>query len=121
MKLSLRFILRSYKSVTNTLREYYEEKLYPLQDGILNLVRELKIPFYLTGGTALSRPYFRHRSSDELDLFVNSDENYGDYVVQFYNELIKKEKENLFKLDYDKLRRGEYYSQFFLKKDAGQD
>jgi hypothetical protein len=28
-------------------------------------------PFYLTGGTALSRGYYNHRFSDDLDYFVN--------------------------------------------------
>ncbi len=32
---------------------YYEERLYPLQDGVLRLVIELGAPLYLTGGTAL--------------------------------------------------------------------
>lgn len=41
--------------------KFYEEKLYPLQDGVLSLVKELNIPFYLTGGTALSRDYFEDR------------------------------------------------------------
>jgi predicted nucleotidyltransferase component of viral defense system len=103
----------------NTSADYYTEKLYPLQDGVLHLVKELKIPFYLTGGTALSRHYFQHRYSDDLDLFVNSDASYGNYVLAFYNELAKQEKAKLFAIDHDKLRRGEYHSQFFLKKDAG--
>ncbi|MDR1421306.1 MAG: nucleotidyl transferase AbiEii/AbiGii toxin family protein, partial [Coriobacteriales bacterium] len=54
-----------------SLSEYYEEKLYPLQDGIANVVQSCKTPFYLTGGTALSRIYYAHRFSDDLDFFVN--------------------------------------------------
>ena len=41
--------------------EYYTENLYPFQDGVLKHVNELATPFYLTGGTALSRHYFKHR------------------------------------------------------------
>lgn len=57
-------------------KKYYEESLYPLQDGILNCVKNSKTLFYLTGGTALSRGYFNHRFSDDLDLFVNNDNSF---------------------------------------------
>lgn len=40
-----------------------------MQDKIIPFFRES--PFYLTGGTALSRGYFNHRYSDDLDYFVN--------------------------------------------------
>jgi hypothetical protein len=49
--------------------EFYNKVLYPLQEKVLTVFREL--PFYLTGGTALSRGYYQHRYSDDLDLFVN--------------------------------------------------
>lgn len=51
---------------------HYEEKLYPLQDKILCAIDSANTPFYLTGGTALSRFYYPYRYSDDLDLFVNS-------------------------------------------------
>ncbi|MEW6566193.1 MAG: nucleotidyl transferase AbiEii/AbiGii toxin family protein [Spirochaetota bacterium] len=47
----------------------YYEKLYQLQDDVLNLVFREPYGFYLTGGTALSRFYFNHRYSDDLDFF----------------------------------------------------
>ncbi|MDO5576553.1 MAG: nucleotidyl transferase AbiEii/AbiGii toxin family protein [Fibrobacter sp.] len=50
---------------------YYKESLYPIQNKILSVLQSLKVPFYLTGGTALSRGYYNHRFSDDLDLFVN--------------------------------------------------
>jgi hypothetical protein len=50
---------------------FYEQSLYPLQDQILSLIQKSNVPFYLTGGTALSRHYLHHRYSDDLDLFVN--------------------------------------------------
>lgn len=49
--------------------EYYEQTLYPLQNKVIGLFRDT--PFYLTGGTALSRGYYNHRYSDDLDYFVN--------------------------------------------------
>ncbi len=47
----------------------YRNVLYPLQDRVMTAFRES--PFYLTGGTVLSRAYYRHRYSDDLDYFVN--------------------------------------------------
>ena len=49
--------------------EYYTEVLYPIQDKVITEFRDS--PFYLTGGTALSRGYYNHRYSDDLDYFVN--------------------------------------------------
>ena len=64
----------------NELEKYYEESLYPLQDGILNIVRNSGTPFFLTGGTALSRYYTHHRYSDDLDFFVINDSRFSEYV-----------------------------------------
>ena len=47
----------------------YTKVLYPIQDKVLPLFKDS--PFYLTGGTALSRGYYNHRYSDDLDFFVN--------------------------------------------------
>lgn len=50
--------------------KYYLGQLYPLQDKFLRLLeRQHAGQFYLTGGTALSRFYFQHRYSDDLDFF----------------------------------------------------
>ena len=65
---------------TISLSEFYEENLYRLQDGVLNIVKNCGTPLYLTGGTALSRAYYRHRYSDDLDFFVNNDNSFNQYV-----------------------------------------
>lgn len=62
---------------------YYETKLYPTQNEVLKNLKNSGLPFYLTGGTALSRGYFNHRYSDDLDLFVNNDNNFTKYVEDF--------------------------------------
>jgi hypothetical protein len=49
--------------------EYYNNILYPIQDKATPAFQDS--PFYLTGGTALSRGYYCHRYSDDLDYFVN--------------------------------------------------
>lgn len=60
----------------NDYRNYYEKILYPIQDGVLKLFADARLPFHLTGGTALSRFYLNHRYSDDLDFFVNNYENF---------------------------------------------
>jgi len=49
--------------------EHYQE-LYPFQDEILTLIDGSGFLFYLGGGTALSRFYYNHRYSDDLDFFT---------------------------------------------------
>ena len=49
--------------------EYYSKVLYPIQDKVIRLFKDT--PFYISGGTALSRGYYNHRYSDDLDYFVN--------------------------------------------------
>jgi len=58
--------------------QYYEESLYPLQDGVLSILNRSDSNFFLTGGTALSRAYYNHRYSDDLDFFLNQSQNYDD-------------------------------------------
>ena len=61
---------------------YYLNSLYPLQDHVLQLLEAAKTPFYLTGGTALSRCYLQHRFSDDLDFFVNRRKEFADDTRQ---------------------------------------
>ncbi len=50
--------------------KFYLEKLYPLQDRFFSFLRNYPdLPFYLTGRTALSRFYYHHRFSEDLDFF----------------------------------------------------
>jgi len=56
---------------------WYEKRLYPLQDRVLAVANDVAPAFYLSGGTALSRGYFAHRFSDDIDLFVNDDPQFG--------------------------------------------
>jgi predicted nucleotidyltransferase component of viral defense system len=70
-----------------SLSEYYEESLYPLQDGVLQAVSGYGTRFFLTGGTALSRGYYNHRYSDDLDFFVTSDSDYEQQVNTVFSKL----------------------------------
>jgi len=98
----------------NVSGKYYEEKLYPLQNGVLNLVQKAETPFFLTGGTALSRYYTHHRYSDDLDLFVLSDPEYSAFVDTILQRLIAAENTGVFHLDRNSLNKGKAYTQFFI-------
>lgn len=72
------------------MNSYYNDTLYPLQNKVLKLTDTLQTPFYLTGGTALSRCYFNHRYSDDLDFFVNNDPNFSKYSEIIISSLTKE-------------------------------
>jgi len=62
------------KTATPEKIAFYKEALYPAQDKILNAISEtFGDVFYLTGGTALSRFYFRHKLSEDLDLLTETE------------------------------------------------
>jgi predicted nucleotidyltransferase component of viral defense system len=67
--------------------QYYEKNLYPLQDGVLSIISKCGVRFFLTGGTALSRAYYQHRYSDDLDFFVNDDPEYTEQLKTVYSRL----------------------------------
>jgi len=64
--------------------KYYKENLYPFQDGILAIVKRIDVPFYLTGGTALSRHYNPVRYSNDLDFFCQQ----GSRVLQLGRSVV---------------------------------
>lgn len=70
------------------MNSYYTDTLYPIQNKVLTLIDGLKTPFYLTGDTALSRCYFHHRYSDDLDFFVNKEKGFRTWSEKIITELI---------------------------------
>jgi len=50
--------------------EEYRKKVIPLQNEIFRALAPLEDSIYLTGGTALSRFYYEHRISEDLDFFT---------------------------------------------------
>jgi len=74
---------------------FYEESLYPLQDGVMDILSKCGVRFFLTGGTALSRAYYNHRYSDDLDFFLNNDDDFLGQV----KEVVARLKENGFSWD----------------------
>ena len=67
---------------------FYTHTLYPFQDELLKLINQVETGFYLTGGTAASRGYLRHRYSDDLDFFVNDEPDFGFWVERIIQALI---------------------------------
>jgi predicted nucleotidyltransferase component of viral defense system len=46
----------------------------------MNILSRSGTDFFLTGGTALSRAYYNHRYSDDLDLFLDNSPTYNEQV-----------------------------------------
>ncbi len=96
---------------------YYEKSLYSIQNGVLNLVKNAKTPFFLTGGTALSRHYTFHRYSDDLDFFVISNPHYSTHVTTILQKLSLQNTNNGLSFDLANLIRGKSYTQLFVTHD----
>jgi len=73
-------------------KSYYLEQLYPLQDKALQVIHAAKTPFYLTGGTPLSRLHLQHRYSDDLDLFVNHESEFLHWVSLIIDALATQDQ-----------------------------
>jgi hypothetical protein len=98
----------------NSYGKYYQEKLYPLQDGVMNIIKKLNTPFFLTGGTALSRHYFNHRYSDDLDLFLASDDTFQDWIEKALEALYEAEKRNEIVVERKTVKRLKDFAQIFV-------
>lgn len=86
-------------------------KLYQLQDKFLIFWKTLNLPFYLTGGTALGRFYLNHRYSEDLDFFVNQDENFNEYIKLFVQNLEKN-----FVIDKKKTLKYDTFARFIINE-----
>lgn len=100
----------------NSYEKFYTESLYPFQDGVLKLVDELKTPFYLTGGTALSRLYFNHRYSEDLDFFCNQNPAYAEDIQTIFERLVESSQSGQFLIDTSRVIRGRDFTQLFLHR-----
>ena len=106
---------------------YYEEILYPLQDGVLNTIHRSGTDFFLTGGTALSRAYYDHRYSDDLDFFVNNNQNFDDqldmvfFLLEEDGFIWDKEKDYTRDKNYSTFRVRKKNSDVMLKLDFVND
>jgi predicted nucleotidyltransferase component of viral defense system len=53
----------------------------------LSAINQSGTDFFLTGGTALSRAYYHHRYSDDLDFFVNASPSYDEQMDKIFASL----------------------------------
>jgi len=90
----------------NLPAERYNNILYPLQERVIALFKDT--PFYLTGGTALSRGYYQHRYSDDLDYFVNDHPDFNRLVERQIKKLAEAFKDTTIAL------RGETFARLFV-------
>jgi len=96
----------------NSYKKDYKA-LYLLQDKVLDWWSTLRLPFYLTGGTALGRFYLNHRYSDDLDFFVNNDPYFAKHIHVIGNEL-----QEHFKTDIRKAIVTEEFARFFIDENG---
>lgn len=82
----------------------------------MKIVKDLNLPFYLTGGTALSRFYFNHRFSDDLDFFVNRDGNFQSYQKKIIEFLQSTQLDTGIKVITDRIVTSEDFLQLYLLK-----
>jgi len=98
-----------YRKATSEEIGFYEKEIYPLQDRIFEIASLYDDKIYLTGGTALSRFYFNHRLSEDLDFFTVTDD-LKLIARDFIGRLTKKG----FIIDIEKLEI--YFARFFIKE-----
>ncbi|MEZ4710861.1 MAG: nucleotidyl transferase AbiEii/AbiGii toxin family protein [Caldilineaceae bacterium] len=91
---------------------YYLQQLYPFQDQVLKVINSVNTGFYLTGGTVLSRAYLQHRYSDDLDLFVNYDPNFGIWSSILIDTLTAQQQWTC-----EISMRQQFFVRLFLKRD----
>ncbi len=84
---------------------------------MIKIVRDLNLPFYLTGGTALSRIYLHHRYSDDLDLFVNEDQKFKEYINTFLNYFKSPDTPKAFSLNIERLTITDNFVQTFVQNN----
>lgn len=78
-------------------------------------MKDLNLPFYLTGGTAISRFYYNHRYSDDLDFFINNNPKFIDYVNSFINH-IRNSNYN-FNIILEKINVSKNHVRLFIQKE----
>ena len=102
----------SFRKATQEDIEFYEEFLYPFQDEIFKLIQT--DCFYLSGGTCLSRFYYQHRYSEDLDFFFDGflypKEEFEIVFREIINRISEKYKTEI-------TVSGEYFKRGFVYKN----
>lgn len=98
------------RQATPQEKEFYFEKLYPLQDIVLDIFDNPA--FYLTGGTALSRFHYQHRFSDDLDFFYNGYAYPKENFNFIYRDMLRHLEKNVETIEVT--LDGEYFKRLFI-------
>jgi predicted nucleotidyltransferase component of viral defense system len=102
-----------YRKATTEERQHYEKSLYALQDKVFEVASIYEDKIYLTGGTALSRFYFQHRLSEDLDFFTTTDD-----LKLIANDFAARLQAKGFSPEIDKL--DVYFARIFVKENSFQ-
>ena len=99
-----------YRKATDEEIRFYEAELYPLQDKVFEIASIYEDRIYLTGGTALSRFYYHHRLSEDLDFFTTTNE-----LQLLANDLSERLRLQGFILEIERL--DSYFARIFVIQD----
>ena len=81
----------------------------------MSIINQSGTDFFLTGGTALSRAYFNHRYSDDLDFFLSNSETFDEQLDAVLDLL----KENGYNWNTEKeFIRAERFTTLKVRKDS---
>ena len=92
-------------------KEFFEKKIYPLQNEIFPILNKYEV-FYLTEGTALARFYFQHRYSEDLDFF--SQKELSDFK-KYVRDILEKLPSNI---EWEAEVVSDTFSRIYLKKEG---
>jgi len=82
---------------------------------VLNILSRSGTDFFLTGGTALSRGYYNHRYSDDLDFFLDRSQTYDEQL----DKVLAMLSENGYSWDTTSgFIRAENFTTIGIKKDS---
>jgi len=91
------------------------DKIYQLQDRLLDIIFSVDNSFYLTGGTALHRFYYNLRVSYDLDFFSSSTETFYDEIVNILQKLLDE------KIEYKIISKVKDFSRILIEDDLQID
>jgi len=103
--------LKLLRKATQKEMDFYYKTLYPIQDRVLERIQSKEL--YLTGGTPLSRFYYHHRFSDDLDFFYDG----FNFPKEGFNISYREILYNLEKI-FDQIEvsiDGEFFKRIFVK------
>lgn len=93
--------------------QFYEKVIYEMQDIVMQNLKSQRL--YLTGDTALSRFYYNHRYSEDLDFFFDGLHFSKEDFNLDYREIIYRLEHQVDKLDI--ASEAEYFKRIFVYRN----